>query len=128
MPEQYYVTEAVASDVALSRSVALVTDGRFSGATRGPCIGHVCPEAAAGGPIAVVEDGDLILVDIEAGRLNVLGTRDQEPGPEVMSGILGQRLQRWQPPPRHGKGLLGLYTRLAASAAEGGGLLLPSRT
>lgn len=123
MPEQFYVTEAVASDAALCRSVALVTDGRFSGATRGPCVGHVCPEAAAGGPIAAVEDGDLVLVDIEGGRLDVVGTGDEEPGPLSMAGVLSQRLQSWQPPPaRYGKGLLGLYTRLAASAIDGGAM------
>ncbi|HEU5108461.1 MAG TPA: dihydroxy-acid dehydratase, partial [Micromonosporaceae bacterium] len=68
MPEQYYVTGAIAADPELSRSVALVTDGRFSGASRGPCVGHVSPEAAAGGPIAVLEPGDVVEVDIDARR------------------------------------------------------------
>ena len=64
MPEMFYTGEAICADPKLASSVALITDGRFSGASRGPVIGHVSPEAAAGGPIAFVEEGDLIELDV----------------------------------------------------------------
>lgn len=73
MPEMFYTTEAIASDPELAESIALITDGRFSGATRGPAIGHVSPEASEGGPIALVENGDLIHIDIPARTLSVTG-------------------------------------------------------
>ena len=63
--------------MGLSKSVALLTDGRFSGASKGPCVGHVSPEAAAGGPIALIEDGDQVTVDIEGGKLE-LHVSDEE--------------------------------------------------
>ena len=64
MPEMFYTTEAIASDKELGEAIALITDGRFSGASRGPVIGHVSPEAAEGGPIALVEEDDIIEIDI----------------------------------------------------------------
>ena len=64
MPEMLMTTEAIMCDPDISGSVALITDGRFSGGTRGPCIGHLSPEAAVGGPLALLEDGDLIAIDI----------------------------------------------------------------
>ena len=64
MPEMFYTTEAIASDAELGASIALLTDGRFSGASKGPAIGHISPEAAEGGPIALVEEGDIIEVNI----------------------------------------------------------------
>ncbi|MFR2054660.1 MAG: dihydroxy-acid dehydratase [Collinsella sp.] len=64
MPEMFYTTEAIASDPELGASIALITDGRFSGASKGPAIGHVSPEAAVGGPIALIEEGDLIQINI----------------------------------------------------------------
>ncbi|MBD4651999.1 dihydroxy-acid dehydratase, partial [Xanthomonas citri pv. citri] len=73
MPEMFYTTEAISSDPALSASIALITDGRFSGASKGPAIGHVSPEAAQGGPIALVEEGDLISIDVEARKLEIVG-------------------------------------------------------
>lgn len=73
MPEMFYTTEAIASDPTLAASIALITDGRFSGATKGPAIGHVSPEAAEGGPIALVEEGDWIEIDIPARSLNLVG-------------------------------------------------------
>ena len=76
MPEMFYTGEAVCADPKLAASVALITDGRFSGASRGPVIGHVSPEAAAGGPIALVEEGDLIEIDVEARRLEIVGIRE----------------------------------------------------
>ncbi|MDX1534845.1 MAG: dihydroxy-acid dehydratase, partial [Thermoplasmata archaeon] len=88
--------------------IVLITDGRFSGATRGPAIGHVSPEAMAGGPIALVEDGDPVIVDIPRRRLDL----------EVDG--LEERRARWTPQePRFRRGLLSIYTRLALSADQG---------
>ncbi|KYH41256.1 MAG: dihydroxy-acid dehydratase, partial [Candidatus Bathyarchaeota archaeon B26-2] len=110
MREMLSPTAAVAG-MGLSDSVVLVTDGRFSGATRGPCIGHVSPEAAEGGPIAVVEDGDEIEVDVPRRMLNILLEKDE----------LEARLERWKPrPPRVEKGYLRRYSMLVRSADEGG--------
>lgn len=120
MPEMFYLTAALAADRDLNESVALITDGRFSGATRGPCIGHVCPEAAQGGPIAAVEDGDLISVDLEAGTLQLSGIEGRRKSPEEISRVMQARLSRidpWRSPPR--RGLLELYTRMAGPADEG---------
>lgn len=94
----------------LGESVALVTDGRFSGGTRGACIGHVSPEAAEGGPIAFVRDGDLIELDLEAGTLELC----------VDPAELARRAEGWTPPPpRFASGWLGRYTRMATSASTG---------
>ncbi|MFA5801822.1 MAG: dihydroxy-acid dehydratase [Thermoleophilia bacterium] len=123
MPEMFYLTAALASDPELNKSVVLLTDGRFSGATRGPCIGHICPEAAAGGPIAAIEDGDLIRVNLETGELELVGTRDGHKTVDEVEDMLNQRLARlqtWAPPGR--KGLLDLYTRLAGPADRGAGI------
>ena len=96
--------------MGLSRSVALITDGRFSGATKGPAIGHVSPEAAAGGPIALIEEGDTIAVDIEAGTLDLLVDEDE----------LARRRDAWQPPePKYTTGVLARYARLVTSADRG---------
>jgi dihydroxy-acid dehydratase len=127
MPEQFYVTEAIASNPLLATSTVLITDGRFSGATRGPAIGHVTPEAAHGGPIALVADGDLIQVDLVSGSLGIIGVwRDGQPVellPEEVEAMLAERRCRFSPPPpRYTSGLLGLYTRCAAPASEGAGL------
>lgn len=95
----------------LAESVALITDGRFSGATRGGAIGHVSPEAAAGGPIALVEPGDLIAIDIPARRLSL----------EVDAETLRQRARRWSPRPSEngGHGYLARYASMVSSADEG---------
>jgi hypothetical protein len=82
MPEMFYTGEAICADPELASSVALITDGRFSGASRGPVIGHVCPEAAAGGPIALVEEGDLIEIDVEARTLQMVGVQGKRLTPE----------------------------------------------
>ncbi len=132
MPEQYYVTGAIAADPELSRSVALVTDGRFSGASRGPCVGHVSPEAAVGGPIAVLEPGDVVLVDIEARRLDLLGAPGDAPAswsPANGQRYLDARLAAWRPRPAPpSPGILGLYRRLAGPASLGGTLIAPTAT
>jgi dihydroxy-acid dehydratase len=94
----------------LGGSVALVTDGRFSGGTRGACIGHVSPEAAAGGPLALVQPGDVITVDIPNHSLHL----------HVEQAELEQRRSRWQPPSRQGlPGYLQRYARLVTSGSQG---------
>ena len=82
MPEMFYTTEAISSDPELGKTIALITDGRFSGASKGPAIGHVSPEAAEGGPIALVEEGDLIQIDIPARVLAIVGVRGERKTPE----------------------------------------------
>ncbi len=109
MREMLTPTSAVAG-MGLDKTVALITDGRFSGATRGASIGHVSPEAQEGGPIAIVEEGDLIEIDIPKRILN-LKVSDEE---------IGNRLAAWQPPePKIKKGYLALYSRLVSSASKG---------
>ena len=78
MPEMLMTTEAIVCDRRLNGTVSLITDGRFSGATRGAAIGHVSPEAAAGGPIAFIQTGDIIEYDIEKRTLNVVGIEGKE--------------------------------------------------
>ena len=97
MPEMFYTSEAISSDKELGRSIALITDGRFSGATRGASIGHVSPEAAAGGPIALVEEDDLIHIDIPARKLEIVGIHGQPMSPEEVDAVLAQRRAAWQP-------------------------------
>ena len=100
MPEMLVPTATI-TGMGLSESVALITDGRFSGATRGPCIGHIEPEAATGGPIAVIQDGDVISIDIPKRTLNV----------ELTQKEIEKRLQKWKPkPPKITKGYLSRYT------------------
>lgn len=121
MPEMFYTTEAIASDHELVDSTALITDGRFSGATRGPAIGHVSPEASEGGPIAFVQEGDLIKIDIPARKLDIIGTNGIEKSEKEIENILKERSQNWvKPAPRYTKGILGLYTRCASSPMKGG--------
>lgn len=121
MPEMFYTTEAIASDPELVSSVALITDGRFSGATRGPAIGHVSPEAIDGGNIALIEDGDLIEIDISSRSINIIGTRDGRKTLEEIGELLAMRREKWKSPPiKYTKGLLGLYTKFATSGIKGG--------
>jgi len=108
MREMLSPTAAIAG-MGLSESVALVTDGRFSGGTRGPCVGHVSPEAAEGGPIALVEDGDIIKVDIPARRLDMLVLREE----------LDERKTRWKPRKNKARGWLLRYSRMVSSAENG---------
>jgi dihydroxy-acid dehydratase len=109
MREMLGVTAAIVGQ-GLGESVALVTDGRFSGATRGLMIGHVAPEAAVGGPIAALQDGDEVTIDIDNRQLN-LGLSDEE---------LAARLAAWQAPaPRYSHGVFARYAALVSSAAEG---------
>jgi dihydroxy-acid dehydratase len=109
MPEMLRVTAAIVG-AGLGESVAMVTDGRFSGATRGLMVGHVAPEAFVGGPIAIVEEGDEILIDLENNRLELLILEEEIKG----------RLRRWEPPrPRYTHGLLAKYASLVTSASLG---------
>ena len=119
MPEILAATEALVTIPEL-KNTAIVTDGRFSGATRGPCIGHVSPEAARGGPIALVEDGDLVRIDITGRSLEVIGLNDERIDPVEMATILADRKKRWKIPElTHTSGVLKRYTRRAASAMKG---------
>ena len=109
MREMLSVTSSVVG-AGLGELVALVTDGRFSGATRGLMVGHVAPEAARGGPLAAVRDGDLITIDIEAGALDV-GLVDDE---------IAERLGSWTPPvPLYDSGVFARYRATVGSASEG---------
>jgi dihydroxy-acid dehydratase len=123
MPEMLATTEALATIPAL-HNTAMVTDGRFSGATRGPCIGHVSPEAAQGGPIALVEDGDLMLIDIPNRNLSVVGCGGKKMDAREVQAILAERQKRWQPLLRqHPQGILRRYSTRAASAMDGAYLM-----
>ena len=119
MPEILSTTEALVTNPSLQRT-AIITDGRFSGATRGPCIGHVSPEAAAGGPIALMEDGDIVRIDIPARSLEIIGQNDQQFEPAQIESLLAERKKNWTPAVRkHTPGILKRYTRQAVSAIKG---------
>lgn len=101
---------AMLMGMGLGTSVALVTDGRFSGSTRGPCIGHVSPEAFEGGPIALVRDHDRIVIDIPARRLDI----------DLSPREMALRLREWRPPPpKVRRGVLWRYAHLAESPIRG---------
>jgi dihydroxy-acid dehydratase len=107
MREMLTVTGAILGR-GLGRSVSLVTDGRFSGATNGLMIGHVAPEAAAGGPIAAVRDGDVVDIDVASRRLDLEGVD------------VAARLRDWMPPaPRYATGVFATYASLVGSASDG---------
>jgi dihydroxy-acid dehydratase len=109
MREMLHVTGAI-QGAGLGESVALMTDGRFSGATHGFMIGHVAPEAADGGPIAAIRTGDVIVVDIRKRRLDV----------ELSAAEIKKRLKAVKPPkPRYTWGVMAKYARLVSSASEG---------
>jgi len=109
MREMLAVTGAIVG-AGLGDTVALVTDGRFSGATRGFCIGHIAPEAAHGGPMAAVRDGDTIVIDVATRTLNL----------EVADSAIKERLAAWQPPqPRYPSGVMAKYARMVSSASLG---------
>lgn len=119
MPEMFFMSELIASDPELSRTTSLVTDGRFSGATRGPCVGYLGPEALDGGPIALVEDGDIILIDIPNRNISIVGIAGTERPEDEVREVLKERKKRWMPPDFPHKGALKQYTRLATPALEG---------
>jgi len=109
MPEMLSPTAAIVG-MGLGKEVALITDGRFSGGTQGAAIGHVSPEAAEGGPIALVQEGDMISIDIPGRSISL----------QVPAQELAERGKRWQPPePRIKEGYLARYARLVTSGAKG---------
>src|SRR5262245_8979212 len=123
MPEMYYATTIIAADPALMATTAIVTDGRYSGAAKGPAVGHVTPEALDGGPIALVEEGDLIEIHIPERRLAVVGFAGRSVDQSVVDQVLAERRAGWTPPPpRHASGILSLYSRVAAGSDLGAAL------
>ena len=109
MREMLSPTSAI-NGCGLSRDVALITDGRFSGGSHGFLIGHITPEAFDGGPIALLEDGDTIVIDTEKREINV----------NLEAAALAERKAKWQrPPPYATKGVLAKYAKLVSSASEG---------
>jgi dihydroxy-acid dehydratase len=109
MQEMLSVTSAIVGK-GLGDTVMLLTDGRFSGATRGPMIGHVAPEAAVGGPIALLEEGDILVMDVERRELGVRLSEEE----------MSQRRERWTPrPPNYTRGVLAKYARQVSSASRG---------
>lgn len=121
MPEMFYTSEAISSDKTLGKSVALITDGRFSGASTGPSIGHVSPEAADGGAIALVEEGDLIRIDVPERKLEIIGVRGEEKPAEEMDAILAERRTAWvKKPAKYPAGVLKIFSEHALSPMKGG--------
>lgn len=115
MREMLNPTSAIMG-MGLGSSVALITDGRFSGASRGAAIGHVCPEAAVGGPIALVEEGDTIKINIPENRLDV----------DISEEEMEARRAKWQPrQPKVTTGYLGRYAAMVTSANRGAILEIP---
>ena len=109
MREMLAVTSALIGQ-GLGDSVALITDGRFSGASHGPMVGHVAPEAAVGGPISLLREGDIITLDIPSRSLDAQLTEEE----------FSDRRAAWQPlPPKYTSGVLAKYAKLVSSAAEG---------
>ncbi len=120
MPEMFYTSEAISSDPELGRAIALITDGRFSGASTGPVIGHCSPEAQAGGPIALVEEGDLIEIDIAERKLNIIGIHGEQKTPEEIDVILAERKKNWKKKPlKYKSGVLRMFSEHAASPMKG---------
>jgi dihydroxy-acid dehydratase len=116
MREMLGVTGAIVGE-GLSDSVALVTDGRFSGATHGFMVAHVVPEAFNGGPIAAVREGDSIAIDVAAGTINL----------EMPAEVVRERLAAWtRPAPRYTSGVFAKYVALVASASEGAVTVAPA--
>jgi dihydroxy-acid dehydratase len=109
MREMLAPTAAIAG-MGLSKEIALITDGRFSGGTRGPCIGHISPEAATGGPIAIIKDGDLVSIDIPRRKIEL----------KISKTEMEKRMRAWKPrQPKIRKGYLSRYARFVQSAAQG---------
>jgi dihydroxy-acid dehydratase len=124
MPEMYFATTIIAADPALSATTAILTDGRFSGAAKGPAVGHVTPEALDGGPIALVEEGDLVEIHIPQRRLALVGIGGQALASDEVERVLAARRARWvAPAARHTAGILSLYARVARGADAGGSLI-----
>ena len=109
MREMLTPTSAIAG-MKLDAHVALLTDGRFSGGTKGASIGHISPEAMQGGPIAIIKEGDLISIDIPGKKITL----------NVSESEIAERLSRWSPPkPKITHGYMARYSRMVSSASEG---------
>ena len=120
MPEMFYTSEAISSDPELGRAIALITDGRFSGASTGPVIGHCSPEAQAGGPIALVEEGDLIEIDIEKRKLAIVGIAGKRMSEDEVNKVLEERKKNWKPKtPKYTRGVLRMFSLHAQSPMKG---------
>lgn len=120
MPEMLMTTEAIMCDPKLRASTVLITDGRYSGGTRGPCVGHVSPEAAAGGPIALVEDNDLIELDVVNRKLEIVGISGIKCSAEEVDKVLAERKTRWKRPETEKRyGIFKRYTERATSGMSG---------
>lgn len=121
MPEMFYTTEAISSDAELGKTIALITDGRFSGASKGPAIGHVSPEAAEGGPIALVKENDLIEMDIQNRVLRIAGIDGIECSEEEIRKVLEKRRSEWKPAKeKYESGVLNIFAKHAVSPMKGG--------
>lgn len=121
MPEMFYATEAISSNEELAKSVALITDGRFSGASKGPAIGHVTPEAAVGGPIALIEENDIIHIDINNRIIEVIGIDGAYKTKEEIELIFEKRkLKMKKFTPKYNSGVLKLFADRAVSTMKGG--------
>ena len=124
MPEMYFAAAILSADPELNHTTAIVTDGRYSGAMKGPCVGHVAPEALDGGPIALVEENDLIELNVPERRLAIVGINGRLVPEDEVTEILAQRRDRWSPrPSRHSRGILSLYEQVASSASHGASLV-----
>ena len=120
MPELFNTSAAIFAIEQYRSSIALITDGRFSGGTAGPVIGHASPEAAAGGPISIVETGDTVELSLSRRSLNIVGVKEGMSTAGEVARILTQRATMWKKPARrYTGGILGAYTRLATSAMKG---------
>ena len=112
-----HVTGAIVGE-GLSDSVALITDGRFSGATHGFMVGHVAPEASKGGPLAALREGDIVVIDVERAEVNA----------ELTEAEIAERMADWvEPEPRYRRGVLANYATLVSSASEGRGDIVAVR-
>lgn len=119
MPEMFRATEVLHTYPQLRASTAIVTDGRFSGATRGPAIGHVTPEAACGGAIAFIEDDDIIRIHVPNRTLDLIGCKGKELSSQEVERILKERKEKWVNKTPEYKGVLGLFTRCAGETSQG---------
>ena len=123
MPEMFRATETLHYHPELRSSTAIITDGRYSGATRGPAIGHVSPEAAVGGPIALIEDDDIININVPKRTLQLIGINGERLSGDEVSAVLEKRKHYWKNLSPNYNGVLGLLTRCAGETSSGATLL-----
>lgn len=124
MPEMLKATEAIYNRPELVSTTAIITDGRFSGATRGPAIGHISPEAALGGPIGLIKDDDLIYIDIPMGKLDIIGIDGCKVGRKIVEEVLKERRDSWHKKESASKeGVLKLYSSAVGKTSEGASML-----